>query len=148
MPSLIKDGVVVEDVWDGELLSLEAYNGLMADGAGPADNTAVQLEPGESPGDIAGDLNALPMVAIHFPVFTDGRGFSYARELRQSGYRGEIRAVGYFMRDQLGYLARCGFNAFAFAEDTDLQAALASLGEFSEHYQADVLHPEPLFRRR
>lgn len=148
MPKLIKDGAVVEDSWAGELLDLASYNEHVTAGSAPDGKLAVQLEPGESPADISGDLTKLPMVAINFPVFTDGRGFSYARELRQSGYQGEIRAVGHFMRDQLGYLARCGVNAFAFAEETDLSAALASLSDFSDHYQADTLQPEPLFRRR
>ncbi len=148
MPRIIKDGAVIEDSWKGRLLDLESYNNAVASGEAPAADIAVQLEPGEEPAAIEGDLHAIPMVAIHFPVFTDGRGFSYARELRQRGYSGEIRAVGGFIRDQLAYLARCGVNAYAFDGNVDLDAALASLGGFSDHYQADVLQSEPLFRRR
>ncbi len=117
-------------------------------GEAPAADIGLQLEPGEAPADIAGDLHAIPVVAINFPVFTDGRGFSYARELRQLGYSGEIRAVGGFIRDQLAYLARCGVNAFEFDADVDLDAAVPSLQGFTDHYQADVLQSEPLFRRR
>ncbi len=148
MPRIIKDGAVVEDSWEGRVLDLESYNAAVAAGDAPAADLAVQLEPGEEPSAIEGELAAIPMVAIHFPVFTDGRGFSYARELRQHGYTGEIRAVGSFIRDQLAYLARCGVNAYAFDGDIDLDAALASLHGFSDHYQADVLQREPLFRRR
>ncbi len=148
MQKIIKDDAVVEDSWRGRLLDLESYNEAVADGTAPADTLAVQLEPDQPPSELTGDLNLIPMVAINFPVFTDGRGFSYARELRQRGYTGELRAVGHFMRDQLGYLARCGFNAFDFEENTNLEAALASLDEFQDQYQADVLQAEPLFRRR
>ena len=148
MPKIIKDGAVVEDNWKGRLLDLEAYNEAVQAGAAPAEDIAVQLEPDQPPSELTGDLAAIPMVAIHFPGFMDGRGFSYARELRERGYVGEIRAVGDFMRDQLGYLVRCGFNAFDFAENVNLEAALGSLGELTQQYQADVLQAEPLFRRR
>lgn len=148
MPKIIRDGVVVEDDWRGQLLDLESYNELLAQGSAPAADIGVVLEPDQPPSELGGDLNTIPLIAINFPVFTDGRGFSYARELRQRGYRGEIRAVGHFIRDQLEYLARCGFNAFDFAENTNLEAAVSSLSAFSEHYQADVIQPEPLFRRR
>jgi uncharacterized protein (DUF934 family) len=148
MPKIIKDGAVVEDSWNGRLLDLESFNDAVAAGEAPSAHIAVLLEPDQPPSELAGDLNVIPLIAINFPVFTDGRGFSYARELRQRGYEGEIRAVGHFIRDQLGYLRRCGVNAFEFSEDVDLQAALASLAEFGDHYQADVLQKEPLFRRR
>lgn len=90
-----------------------------------------------------------PLIAIDFPVFVDGRGFSVARLLRERyHYQGEIRAVGQVIRDQLCYLKRCGFNAFSFDDSVDLQAALASLNDFTEAYQSSVDKPEPLFRRR
>ncbi|MEE4191555.1 MAG: DUF934 domain-containing protein [Halieaceae bacterium] len=148
MPKIIKDGAVVDDGWSGQLLDLESYNTAVGAGTAPAEDIGVLLEPGEEPAGIAGDISAIPLIAINFPVFTDGRGFSYARELRQRGYSGEIRAVGSFIRDQLAYLKRCGVNAFAFDADIDLEAALASLQGFSDHYQADVVQNEPLFRRR
>jgi len=142
MPQIIKDGVVVEDPWQGQLLSVDEYNEAQGSGLG------VQIEPGEGASALTGDLQRLALVAINFPVFTDGRGFSYARELRQRGYQGEIRAIGHFIRDQLAYLQRCGFNAFQFTDEVDLEACLASFEGFTDHYQADVLQAEPLFRRR
>ena len=148
MRKIIKDGAAVEDGWRGRLLDLESYNEALAAGAAPSSELGVVLEPDQPPSELTGDITQIPLIAINFPVFTDGRGFSYARELRQRGYAGEIRAVGHFIRDQLGYLTRCGFNAFDFAENTNLEAALASLDEFQDHYQADALQPEPLFRRR
>ncbi len=145
MPSLIKDGRVVEDDWEGRLLSLEQLNDAAQAPSGPI---GVVLEPDQPPSAIEGDLARLDLIAINFPAFTDGRGFSYARQLRQWGYSGEIRATGHFIRDQLHYLKRCGFNAFEFAEHVNLEECLASLNDFSDAYQADVDQEEPLFRRR
>jgi len=147
MRKIIKDGAVVEDSWQGPLLDLESFleqkaNGQLSPTAG------VVLEPDQPPSELDADIDAIPLIALNFPVFTDGRGFSYARELRERGYQGEIRAVGAFIRDQLNYLCRCGFNAFDFDENVNLEAALGSLGNFSEQYQADVLQEQPLFRRR
>ena len=109
----------------------------------------VWLESGEDPAAIAGDLESLPVIAVNFPKFTDGRSYSTARLLRERyGYRGEIRAIGDVLQDQLFYMQRCGINAFALKEDKDLEAALAGFRVFSERYQAAVDEPQPLFRRR
>lgn len=142
MPRLIKDGVIVEDD-SPEVLDLEQWLAC-------SDRTqrAVVLEPGETLAPLIEHLDEIPLVMINFPIFMDGRGFSYARELRERGYRGEIRAVGHFIRDQLTYLARCGVNAFEFDDESELENALDSLGDFSEYYQASVDQPQPLFRRR
>jgi uncharacterized protein (DUF934 family) len=142
MPKLIKDGAVVEDSWSGELLTPEQ----LPDARG--NDLGVILEPDQPPSMIQSSLERVALVAVNFPVFTDGRGFSYARELRELGFEGEIRAVGSFIRDQLFYLKRCGFNAFQLEGEADLDACLGSLGDFSDAYQASVDQPEPLFRRR
>ena len=98
---------------------------------------------------ITEDIISCPIIAINFPVFMDGRGFSLGRLLRERhGYTGEIRAIGHVIRDQLCYLKRCGFNAFSFKKDVDLGAATASLKDFSEAYQTSVDQPIPLFKRR
>ncbi len=141
--SLIRDGEVVEDDWEGPLLSLEELN------AGVDGNyLGLVLQPGEDPTQIEVELSRLALIAINFPVLTDGRGFSYARALRERGYGGEIRATGAFTRDQLFYLKRCGFNAFQLADESQLEQSLASLDDFSEVYQSSVEQPLPLFKRR
>ena len=142
MPKLIKNGAIVEDT-SPEVLDLEQWL-EMADRA----TRAVILEPGETLAPLIEHLDEIPLVMINFPTFMDGRGFSYGRELRERGYQGELRAVGHFMRDQLTYLSRCGFDAFQMEEESELEGALDSLSDFSEHYQASVDQPEPLFRRR
>lgn len=111
-------------------------------------DVAVWLAPGEEPKDLEDDLGALPLVAIHFPAFKDGRGYSYARELRtRYGFKGEVRATGDVLRDQLFYMTRCGFNAFEVREDRSIEEALEGLKDFSVTYQGDVNEPRPLYRR-
>ena len=115
-----------------------------------ADDLAVRLEPDDDPARLAPDLDRLAMIAIRFPQFTDGRGYSLARLLRERlGWRGELRAVGDVQRDQLAYLSRVGFDAFALREaDDDVAGALRAFDAFGEAYQAAWDRPQPLFRRR
>ncbi len=97
----------------------------------------------------AESLVSLPLIAINFPKFVDGRGFSVARLLRERyGFKGELRAVGQIIRDQLFLLHRCGFNAFQFEDNIDLDQAVKSLTDFSDSYQVAVDQPQPLFKRR
>lgn len=152
MPRLICDGKITEDDWlapnPDELLPHHIPTLAQWEQLADKTGTAVQLEPGDGVGPLLGALDSISLVAVNFPVFTDGRGFSYARELRERGYRGELRAVGQFIADQLHYLARCGFNAFQFEPEGALEEALPQLTVFSEHYQASTEQPLPLFRRR
>ena len=97
----------------------------------------VVLEPGDDPATLAGRLAGLKAIAVNFPKYGDGRGYSIARLLRERyGYRGELRAVGVVARDHLHAMAQCGFDAFQLREGEDPQAALAAFGDFSETYQA------------
>ena len=166
MALIIKDRNVVTDPW----LRLEAN----ADGSFPAVPAAgdvivplamwreqrahprvrpgrlgVWLDSHEDPAAIAEDLKLFGVVAVNFPTFGDGRGYSTARLLRERyGWKGELRAVGDIFRDQLFFLASCGFDAFALREGEDPREALAGFGVFSESYQSSVERPLPLFRRR
>ena len=109
----------------------------------------VWLSPDEAAQDIATDLTQLQLVAIDFPQFADGRGYSTAALLRSRyGWRGELRAIGDVLKDQLFYLSRVGFDAYAVREGRDLEDAVKALNDFSETYQASVDEPLPLFRRR
>jgi len=80
-------------------------------------------------------ITALKLIAVEFPSFTDGRGFSLATQLRQFGFKGELRATGAILVDQLHYLQRCGFDAFELGLEQDLTVALEALGAFSQAYQ-------------
>lgn len=114
-----------------------------------AGRLGVWLDSHEDPALIAHDLRHFEVVAVNFPQFTDGRGYSIARLLRELyGWRGELRAIGDVFRDQLFYLARCGFDAFALRQGEDSRAALSAFDDFSEVYQTAADRPMPLFRRR
>lgn len=94
-------------------------------------------------------LDQIVLIALHFPTFTDGRAYSQAVELRtQLKWRGEIRAFGDVLRDQLTHMYRCGFNSFAIREDKDIQDAVKGLNGISTRYSGSAIEPEPLFRRR
>lgn len=109
----------------------------------------VLLGTADDPHLLAGRLGEVSLIAVEFPQFTDGRGYSIARLLRERyGYKGELRAVGEVLRDNLFYLSRCGFDSFALSDQTRLDEAIEALSTFSEAYQASVERPQPLFRRR
>ncbi len=165
MPAIIKDGAIIEDDWVRLTAEQIEQDGLPADGdlivplsvwksqreaiAARSGRTTVCLAPGDEPAEIADDLADLPLVAVYFPAFRDGRGYSYARELRtRYHYEGEIRAVGDVLRDQLFYMQRVGFNAFQIRADRDIHDALQGLKVFSVTYQGDVKDPRPIYRRR
>jgi uncharacterized protein (DUF934 family) len=94
------------------------------------------------------DLDQFALIAINFPKFADGRGYTIAQQLRvRFGYRGELRAIGDVLRDQLFYMQRVGFDAFAVRADKDIEAAIISLSDFSVRYQASVDEALPLFQR-
>ena len=103
----------------------------------------------DDPADVADDLAHFDLIAVHFTSFTDGRGYSIGRLLRERyGWKGELRATGDVQRDQLLYLHRCGFDAFDLRENEDVAVALRAFADFSESYQAGVDQSLPLFRRR
>ncbi len=94
-------------------------------------------------------LSHLEMIAIDFPTFRDGRGYSMAKLLRtRYGWTRELRAIGDVLRDQLNYMRRCGFDTFAVRADKDPHDALKSFDLYSVTYQGSVDNPDPLFKRR
>lgn len=102
----------------------------------------------ERPEVLKGELDKFAVVAVDFPKFTDGRGYSIAYNLRMRlGYTGELRAIGDVLRDQLFQMQRTGFDAFATRQDRSIHDALKGLTDFSEVYQASVDQKAPLFRR-
>ena len=112
------------------------------------DDVGVWIAPDEDPSVLKDDLARLPLVAVDFPKFTDGRGYSIAWNLRtRLGWRGELRAIGDVLRDQLFSMQRVGFDAFDTRPDRSIEDALKGLTVFSETYQASVDQRAPLFRR-
>lgn len=166
MPKLVKDGAIIEDTWqrldkpEGDAADVNVPEGQVIvpltvwqaqrEQLQARNDIGVWIDSDESAYDLGSDAQSLPLVAVNFPAFMDGRAFSTARLIRERfGFNGELRAVGGFIRDQLCYLSRCGVNAFRFDDDNaDLEKAQQSLKDFTEFYQAGVDQPQPLFRRR
>jgi uncharacterized protein (DUF934 family) len=114
----------------------------------PEAGFGVWLAPADDPTTLAPHLSLVPLIAVDFPTFSDGRGYSLAALLRRLGYRGELRAIGDVLVDQVYMLRRVGFSSFAMRTDQDEGAAAAALQTFSEAYQAAADQELPYFRRR
>ena len=166
MQSLIKNGEVINDDW----LMLDKSSGLDAlntsmktsvivplnfwrlyrsEAKAYSGNIAIWLDSDELISDINNQINEFSVIALNFPVFSDGRSLTNARELRQSlNYEGEIRAIGDVLRDQIFYMSRCGFDSFQLRSDQDPRACIDALRDFQESYQSTSENQTPLFRRR
>ena len=161
MPQILKDTLVVSDNWilldenadsipAGDiLLSYQQWQNFADQLSNHSGSIGIWLDGHAEIEQIIEPLLNLPLIAINFPKFADGRGFSAARLIRERyNYAGELRAIGGFIRDQLYLLNRCGFNAFQFSDENELSDAAESLKDFSENYQVSVDQENPLFRRR
>lgn len=165
MRKIIKDKTIVSDDWnllklaDGEtpdsvavpvgkqIVPLQVWLAQKSALAARTD-IGVWISSDERPEQLKEDTATLPLVAVDFPSFADGRGYSIAYNLRaRLGFTGELRAIGDVLRDQLFYMARVGFNAFATREDRDIEDELKGLTDFSEVYQTSWDQKVPLFRR-
>jgi uncharacterized protein (DUF934 family) len=109
---------------------------------------AIQLEPNAEPGKLAQpgtrtiDPTGIAFIAVDFPLYTDGRGYSIAQLLRTHyGWQGELRAVGDILIDTIHYQARCGFDSFVVKPGHDPVKALKALNTFSVHYQHGYAEP-------
>lgn len=160
MPNIIKDGVIVDDTYQvvtefdvlpntDIIVSLTVWQNHKEAVLAHPHKKGVMLKPDQHPEAIVDSLTQLDVIALDFPAFADGRGYSYAVLLRQRyGFTGELRATGDVFKDNLFYLKRCGFNSFAVRADKDLQVALQGLTDFSDSYQASIDESLPLYRRR
>ncbi len=111
----------------------------LADFAGDTNATAVVIQPGEDARALLPHLDRLALVEVTFPAFTDGRGFSSARILREAGYKGELRASGDIGVDMLGHLERVGFDAIAPKDRLDPADAERAFATWPQVYQATVV---------
>jgi uncharacterized protein (DUF934 family) len=155
-PVLTRDGAWIADDWpvvrdpaavvsEGEaaLLPLDLYLTQS-----PSAARGVWLSPTDDPAALVPRLNAVPLIAIDFPVFNDGRGYSIAAVLRSRyHYLGDLRAIGDVLIDQLFFLRRVGFTSFLLRADQDRAKAVATLHTFSDAYQGAADDPLPAFRR-
>jgi uncharacterized protein (DUF934 family) len=110
--------------------------------------TAVRLEPGEDARELLPHLDRLRLIEVNFPTWTDGRGYSAARVLREAGYDGELRAVGDVLIDQLLPMRRCGFDAFAPQKPLNPAGAEAAFNRWDNVYQATGDGRQPIWAKR
>ncbi|HWA11799.1 MAG TPA: DUF934 domain-containing protein [Burkholderiales bacterium] len=162
---IIRNGAVVRDGWQVLRPAAEAPLGIGSLPAGPVivplafwtANADALLARGEAapwiashedPAVLAPWIPRLGLIAVDFPKFTDGRGFSTAFLLRSRlGYQGELRAIGDVLADQLFFMRRVGFDAYAVRADKDIHKALQVLTPFTDVYQGSFDNPVPAFRR-
>lgn len=167
MAQLIKNGAVAVDTWktlelaEGEtpesvalpagevIFPLAVWQARKAEIAG-REKIGLLLQPADAVEDVAAELGQFALIAVNFPKFVDGRGYSTASLLRQRyGYTGELRAVGDVLHDQLFFMQRVGFDAYAIKDGKNLEHALAAgFSSFGDAYQGSTSQPQPHFLRR
>jgi uncharacterized protein (DUF934 family) len=109
----------------------------------------VRLAPEDEVEALEGRLSGVDLIALVFPKFRDGRPFTAARLLRtRLGFSGEIRAVGDVLRDQAGFMVRCGFDAFMPADGSTAAAWAEAAGRHSHVYQRAADARRPAFAER
>jgi uncharacterized protein (DUF934 family) len=146
--ALIKDNALVEDPYisvaeggsipagGGVIVHLTDWLAARERLLNRGTSLGVRLKSDESPEQIVDDLGRLDVVALEFPVFRDGRAYSNARILRERyGYKGEIRAVGEVLMEQLLFMLRTGFDAFEIESDDPLRDFRTAMEDFSVWYQ-------------
>ena len=140
--------VVIEDTWhyaeenaDAQaiIVSLAQWQtereALLASGK----KLGVKLTPADKVDAVAADVSKLQLIALEFGGIGEGRGYSQAHILRRRcGFTGELRAVGKIQRDQLFYMARCGFDSFQLPENADINIALTAFDDYTVAYQPGI----------
>jgi len=145
MRQLIKQREIVADTWTyadedaaaaAVIVPLARYQAERDQWLSSGKKLGVRLAPADSLDAIVTDLPKISLVACEFGGIGEGRGYTHAQLLRRRhDFKGEIRAVGKIQRDQVFYMARCGFDAFEFPEGADLNVALTAFDDFKVAYQ-------------
>ncbi len=166
MLNILKDGALASDEWTLVDKTITSLDELPAEAtkavlplalwianseqlAAAPERYAVWLDSDDSIESLSDFAQTLQLVCVNFPAFTDGRGYSIARQLRSNlEYTGELRAIGNVLRDQLQFYRRCGFDSFAFADEPVDPNLTDSLEDFSVHYQDAADDYTPPFARR
>lgn len=110
--------------------------------------TAVRLEPDDDARALIPFLDRLTLIEVAFPKFRDGRGYSSARILREAGYKGELRAQGDVLVDQIAFMRRCGFDSFAPEASLNPDAVKRALSTYDQVYQNAADNAVPIWKLR
>ena len=130
-----------DEASDQPLVALDAF-------PGQSNATAVRIEPGEDARKLIPHLDRLALIEVAFPAFRDGRGYSSARILREAGYKGELRAQGDVLVDQIAYMRRCGFDAFEPDQQLDMDDVEAAFDRWPDVYQKAADTRTPIWAKR
>jgi len=166
MPTLINKTEIIEDQWETcDLAQFHAYL------SSPPEAKAVLLDWADwetleqpitlptnlklglkipntlDPELLTENFDVISLLAIEFPLFTDGRGYSQARMLREMGFTGEIRALGDVLPDQVFFMARCGIDTFALKEGHSPETAFGCFSTFTQAYQAAADGIKPVYHQ-
>ena len=143
---LLRDGRIIVDDWSyaaevagnpagAVILSVGEWQSEREKWDGGGWRLGLVLLPAHNVEALAADISRFELIAAEFSGPGEGRGYSQARVLREQwNFKGELRAMGYVRRDQLFFMARCGFNSFELP-DADIAGAHAALSTFSWAYQ-------------
>lgn len=164
--ALFKNGAFIEDEWrfptdedavpgDGPVvLGKERFLAERHALAGHNGPLGLLLKTGETLDGLDEHINHFSLIVLDIPKYNDGRAYSTARILRdRHGFRGELRAQGDVLRDQINALHRCGFDALEVTHPGTIEALRTGAVVFvHEHYQPASLQegedrPNPLRRR-
>ena len=115
---------------------------------GQSNAVAVRVEGGDEVRELIPHLDRIRLIEIDFPRFRDGRGYSAARILREAGYRGELRAAGDVLVDQLFFMRRCGFDSFAPEHPISAEAAHKAFSFYDHVYQPAADGRTPIWKLR
>ena len=110
--------------------------------------TAVRLEPDDDARALIPFLDRLTLIDVAFPKYRDGRGYSAARILREAGYKGELRAQGDVLVDQIAFMRRCGFDSFAPEASLNPEAVARALSNYDHVYQKAADAAVPIWKLR
>ncbi len=159
MQNLINQNTVLENNWklieDAEQASpaansiVPAYYWLKNKASFSAlEQTAIWLDSDAELEDFKDQLGEVDLIAVNFPAFANGRGYSLARLIKErTNFKGELRAIGDVLLDQLFFMKRCGFDTYLLKEGLSAEKALAHFSTFAAPYQLAYDEPAPLFRR-
>ena len=111
----------------------------------PATETVLALANDSDPRSV--NLQGITRIDLNFPKFTDGRAYSQAFMLRRLGFKGEIRATGDVLVDQVLQMSRTGFDSAVLKAGQDLAVAQRQLARFAGFYQGSAVDPQPHFAK-